>query len=239
MTLAWWKSYDTEVRMESRWKRHPETIRNILFDVCAKLAARKPDKIVFGNFDENQIFLATIDCVHFECQEFRTDPGGKWYSHKHNGPGLSYEVCVDTIKDRIVWANGPYPAAAHDITIFRGGKAKAPRDTWKKSSLYHKVPDGKRLVGDSGYVGEATKVSTTLGGHRAETKKLFARFKSRQESLFRYYKALDIMGGSSFRHKGKQGGGSRERMAVHGLVFDAITVVIQYNLESGFPLFDI
>ncbi|KAL7501880.1 hypothetical protein ACHAXN_000186 [Cyclotella atomus] len=34
--------------------------------------------------------------------ECRTDPGGKWYSHKHNGPGVSYEVCVDTVKDRIV-----------------------------------------------------------------------------------------------------------------------------------------
>ena len=86
---------------------------------------------------------------------------------------------------------------------------------------------------------EADKVSTTLGGHSVEAKRLFARFKSRQESLFRAYKALGIMGGDSFRHKGRQGGGSKERMAVHGLVFDAITVVMQYNMESGFPLFDI
>ena len=239
MTLYWWKTYDTEFRMESRWHRHPETIRNTLFDVCENLAARKSDKIRFDNFDPKQVFLASIDCVHFECQEFGTDPSGKWYSHKHNGPGLSYEVCVDTTKDRIVWANGPFPAASHDITIFRGGKKKDGKHTWRKSSLFHKIPVGKRLVGDSGYVGEADKVSTTLGGHSVEAKRLFARFKSRQESLFRAYKALGIMGGDSFRHKGRQGGGSKERVAVHGLVFDAITVVMQYNMESGFPLFDI
>ena len=105
--------------------------------------------------------------------------------------------------------------------------------------MYHQIPDGKRLVGDSGYVGEPDKVSTTLGGHSAEAKELFARLKSRQESLFRYYKSLEIMGGAAFRHKGKQGGGSQERMRVHGVVFDAITVVMQYGLENDAPLFDV
>ena len=78
----------------------------------------------------------------------------------------------------------------------------------------------------------------TIAGHSPETKELFARFKSRQETLFRGYKALGIMGGGPFRHKGKQGGGSAERLAVHKLVFRAVTVVMQYNLENV-PLFDI
>ena len=102
MTLSWFKLYDTELVMESRWKWHPETIRNILYEVCRQLAARKADMIVFCDFSALQVLLASLDCVHFECDEFRTDPGGKWYSHKSNGPGLSYEVCVDTVKDRIV-----------------------------------------------------------------------------------------------------------------------------------------
>ena len=239
MTLYWWELYETERAMESRWKWHPETIRDILYDVCEQLNKRYADKIVFGEFEALQVYLASIDCVHFEWQECRTDPGGKWYSHKHNGPGISYEVCVDAVKDRIVWTNGPFPAASHDITIFRGGTKKNGKTTWKKSSLYHKMPAGKRLVGDSGYVGEPDKISTTLAGHSGETKELFARLKSRQETLFRGYKALGIMGGQAFRHKGKQGGGSMERMAVHKLVFRAITVVMQYNMESGRPLFDV
>jgi hypothetical protein len=145
---------------------------------------------------------------------------------------------MDTVKDRIVWTSGPYPAASHDITIFRGGTKKNGKATWRLTSLYHRMRAGKRLVGDSGYVGEPDKISTTLAGHSPETKELFARFKSRQETLFRRYKALGIMGGGPFRHKGKQGGGSEERLAVHKLVFRAVTVVMQYNLENV-PLFDV
>jgi hypothetical protein len=153
--------------------------------------------------------------------------------------GLSYEVCVDTVKERIVWAHGPFPAATHDITIFRGGKVKEGRDKWDKSSLYHQIKKNQRLVGDSGYVRESDKVSTTLVGHSDETKELFARFKSRGETLFCGYKSLNIMGGLPFCHKGKQGGGSAERMRVHKLVFDAFTVVMQYNMEAGRPLFNV
>jgi hypothetical protein len=163
MTLSWFQLYDTEFDMESRWDWHPEMmIRNILYDVCMKLAARKAEKIVFGGFEPDQELLAGIDCVHFICHEFRTDPGGKWYSHKSNGPGLSYEVCVDAVKDRIVWANGPFPAATHDITIFRGGLKKQDKHTWNTPSLYHLVPAFKRLVGDSGYVGEPEKIPLHL-----------------------------------------------------------------------------
>jgi hypothetical protein len=124
MTLHWWKSYDTEHEMESRWKYHPETIRNIVFDVCCQLAKRKSDKIVLADFEPLQVFLASIDCIHCEIQEVRTSPDSKWYSQKFSGPGFSYEVCVDILKDRIVWVNGPFPAATHDITIFRGGTKK-------------------------------------------------------------------------------------------------------------------
>jgi hypothetical protein len=114
------------------------------------------------------------------------------------------------VKDRIFWTKGPFPAALHDITIFHDGTKKNGKATWKKSSLYHKMPAGKRLVGDSGYIGEPDKISNTLAGHSAETKELFACFKSRQETLFRGYKALGIMGGEAFCCKGKQGGSSTE-----------------------------
>jgi hypothetical protein len=47
------------------------------------------------------------------------------------------------------------------------------------------------------------------------------------------------MGGLAFRHKGKQGGGAKERLAVQKLVFGAITVVMQYNMENGRSLFKV
>lgn len=169
IAICWWKMYETEHQMNSRWHLHQETLRRIVYNVCNKLAQRKSEKIVFGDFDERQIYLASYDCVHCETEEFGTDPSSKWYSHKHNGPGLTYNVAVDTVRDRIVWAGGPYPAAAtHDITIFWGGKVKDGKQNWRKSSMYHKIPEGKRLVADSGLVVDLTKISTTLGGHSAE-----------------------------------------------------------------------
>lgn len=170
MTLNWWKLYLTEDVMEGKWDRHPETIRRIVKTTTALLASLKKDKINFRGFPEDQTYLASIDCVHFETDEFRTDPHSKWYSHKHNGPGLSYEVCCDIVQDRIVWTSGPYAASAHDITIFRGGTKKEGKSKWRNTSLYGLVPDGKRLIGDSGYVGEPTKIATTLGGHPAAVK---------------------------------------------------------------------
>ena len=106
-------------------------MRHVLYGVCQKLANRKAEKIVFDNFEAHQVYLASIDCIHFEWEECQTDPGGYWYSHRHNGPGISYEVCVDTVKVRIVWTNCPFPAATHDITIFRGSKKRDGKDKWK------------------------------------------------------------------------------------------------------------
>ena len=120
--------------------------------------------MIFSDFDKSQVFLASIDCFHFKCQEFQTDPSSKWYSHKHNGPGLSYKVCVDVVKDRIVWTNGPFPAPTHDITFFWGGTKKSGKNNWNRSSFYHKMPPGKRIVGDSGYCGKSDTISTSLMG---------------------------------------------------------------------------
>ncbi|KAL3796459.1 hypothetical protein HJC23_004256 [Cyclotella cryptica] len=116
---------------------------------------------------------------------------------------------------------------------------KDGKHTWDKSSLYHQIPPGKRVIGDSGYLGEPDRVSTILGGHAPEIQELFASLKSRQETLFHGYKALKIFGGKSFCHKGRQGGGSKERVRVHELVFDAVPVLMPYNMKNGSPLFDV
>jgi hypothetical protein len=65
MTLNWWKSYQEEHQMESRWKWHPETIRGKLYKVCRQLEERYDDKIIFDGFEEDQVYLSSIDCVHF------------------------------------------------------------------------------------------------------------------------------------------------------------------------------
>jgi hypothetical protein len=110
MTLNWWNVYNVKHVMSGHWDPHPDTISSKVVDVCRKLTNRKTEKIIFTNFHPLQTYLASIDCVRFEVDEYRTDPGSKWYSHKFNGSGLSYEVCCDLVKDRIVWVNRPFLA---------------------------------------------------------------------------------------------------------------------------------
>ena len=77
-----------------------------------------------------------------------------------------------------------------------------------------------------------------LGDHSKKAKEYFAQAKSRQETINTRYKNFRILG-TSFRHKGEKATGSKEKIELHGLlVFDAITVVLQYDLENGNPLFD-
>jgi hypothetical protein len=51
----------------------------------------------------------------------RQSKGDKSLIIKHNGAGLTYEVVIDLVYDRVLWVYGPEPASTHDITMFRGG----------------------------------------------------------------------------------------------------------------------
>ncbi len=40
--------------------------------------------------------------------------------------------------------------------------------------MYFKIPEGKKLIGDSGYKGEPSKLSTTVDEHSDKVKEFFA-----------------------------------------------------------------
>ena len=129
-----------------------------------------------------------VDCVHCETNEFRTDPNSKWYSHKHNGAGVSYEVVDDICRDKILWTAGPKPASTHDITFFRDGTQVSTNRLkneaiWDKNALYFQIPEGKKLIGDSGYKGGPSKISTSVVEHSDKVKEFLAQAKSRQETI--------------------------------------------------------
>ncbi len=85
--------------------------------------------------------MGPIDCVHCHTNEFQTDPSSKWYSHKHNGAGVSYEVVIDLCANRATWIAGPYPASTHDITVFCSGtqvsqSQRNDKTYWDWNALY-------------------------------------------------------------------------------------------------------
>ena len=48
-----------------------------------------------------------------------------YYCHKHNGPGLRYEIGASIYSGNFVWANGPFSCGSHsDVVIFRSGLKK-------------------------------------------------------------------------------------------------------------------
>ena len=57
--------------------------------------------------------MTVVDCVDFQCLDIRL-PNGELdtslYSHKHNGPGLKYEICHGIYTGNICWVNGPFKA---------------------------------------------------------------------------------------------------------------------------------
>jgi hypothetical protein len=126
------------------------------------------------------------------------DPNSKWYSHKHNGAGVSYEVVVDLCEDKILWTAGPKSASTHDITFFCGGTQVSTNRhkneaIWDANALYFQILEGEKLIGNSGYKGKLSKISTTVDMHSAEFKDFFARAKSWQETINTTLKSFNIL----------------------------------------------
>ena len=99
--------------------RNAECVRTI--DNCwyvQLISALKKLNVTFKGLDQNCKY-APIDDMHVCVREFRCYSSSVWWSHKFNGPGLGFEaVCDPTNKGRMMWAEGSYPAAMHNITTF-------------------------------------------------------------------------------------------------------------------------
>jgi DDE superfamily endonuclease len=221
MTINWLKLYDTEHVLSGRWDLHENTIRPALKNCSESIQSLKGTKVVWGTFDEDEVFLITVDGVHCRIREVRKDPGAKWYDHKSNGPGLAYELGIALRSNRLVWINGPFPASRHDITIFRSKDSPG-------NGLIDQIPDGKRAIGDSGYRGEPNKVSVTRQGDSDAVKRFKARARSRHETFNGRIKGFKILD-CAFRH-------GFER---HKTVFEAVCLCVQYDIENGNGLFEI
>ena len=125
------------------------------------------------------------------------------------------------------------PPSIDDCVFLRGGAKDAPRATWDRSALYFHVPSRVKLVGDSAYDSQPDKVTPTLGSHAPETKKLFARMKSMQETFFKRCKDFNVLT-DGFRH----GTCTEDKLAKIKMAFESVAVLLAYEFENGHPLFE-
>ena len=138
-------------------------------------------QIIWGNFGpDGVVFVLSVDGVHFKIKEPRRTPSARWFSHKFHGPGLAYELACSIHTHQLAWIRGPYPAATHDLAIFR-------------EELEGTIPVGKLVVADSGY-SSSPKVSTVLESDSVELATFKERAKARQENFNERIKRFQILG---------------------------------------------
>ena len=137
-------------------------------------------------------------------------------------------------RQNLVWVNGPVPSGAkHDGTIFRGGTNETKKSKWLQSSLYFKMPRGKKAVGDSGYKG-ISNVTITKSTQSKGLKKFLTRAKQRQETFHTRLKSFNVLG-----HRFRHGSSTKNKMELHKMCVEAICVIVQYDLKNGHPLFEV
>lgn len=139
-----------------------------------------------------------------------------YYSHKLNGPGLTYEIAINLTESKVVWLNGPFPAGNTDLVMFR-----------KENGLKSRLVDGMYLVGDRGYKGEDQVLLPNSLDEEA-IKKFKKRASARHESFNSKIKKFSILS-ECYRHP----------IDLHPVVFEAICVLTQYTMEIESPLFEI
>jgi len=98
----------------------------------------------------------------------------------------------------------------------------------KEGGLKEKLVASRKLaIADDGYKGQHEILITKNPFYSDEVNTYVKRARARQESVNKRLKDFKAVS-SVFRHGHEK----------HGIVFHAIAVLLQYDLENGSPLFD-
>lgn len=163
-----------------------------------------------------QVSLLVVDGADYSCYEPGAWKGlfsSSWFSHKHNGPGIRYELatCINT--GDIVWFHGPFPCGSFpDIKIFR-------------LALKRFLLASERVWGDRGYQGDL-KVITPYHPFSKAHQKEMGIARARHETIngrFSDWGALSQV----YRHALKK----------HHLIYSSIAVITQLEHVNGYSSF--
>lgn len=219
MALNFLRVYPKESNHAGFWKMCENSARTKSWRYVKAFDALVEYKIQWiDEIESDEVFIASVDGVHCQISEIRTNPSKSICSYKNKKPGLVYEIAIALYHDTLVWINGPFPAGLNDLQVFRAG-------------LKDKIPEGKRLVSDQGYVAEPEFCSTRNPLDTVEMKELKKRGKARHETFNRRLKAWEILA-QRFRS-------TIDSISKHKIVFGACCVLTQYDVEDSHPLFKV
>ena len=227
--------YPTEEKAQTAFSFQvsDRTFRHHAWDIVEKIAALHSEIIAWptwwGNPDDpnggETRFIITVDGTHCEIEEPTLDSFAeqrKYYSHKFHSAGLDYEVALSIFESKCVWIAGPYPAGKHDITIFRR--------RLKQKMINSRAVRGVQFRGiaDRGYRGEADLLSIPNSQDSKEVRDFKGRAMARQETFNARLKNFNCLE-DRFRHG----------IEKHAISFYACAVIVQLQMENGFPLFQV
>ena len=221
-SLYFLKKYPTVHDLAARCSGTEKTVLARVWRYARAIQALKETKIEWifdADADYQEYFILSVDGVHCRIYEPRTQPSSGWWSKKFNKAALTYEIGVAIHHNKIVWINGPFPAGQNDIKVFR-------------KDLKSKIPDGRRAIGDKGYRGEPSKVSTKNKFDSDEMNLFSRRIRARHETVNSRLKSFEILSGV-FRSKGNA------RLEKHKTAFEACCVIVQFELDNGSSLFTV
>ena len=235
MTIYFLAQYPTEEKIESTFSFNvsDRTFRKHGWWIVEKIAFLYSEIIVWpewwGNPNdpdgEETRFIITVDGTHCRIEEPTLESfteQRKYYSHKFKTAGLDYEVALSIFEPKCVWVAGPYPAGKHDITVFRKKlKAKMLASRAASGVQY-------RGLGDRGYRGEAELLTVPSSQDTPEVRDFKGRALSRQETFNARLKNFNCLD-ERFRHG----------MDKHGQCFYACVVIVQLQMDNGFPVFQV
>ena len=148
---------------------------------------------------------ASIDCTDVKIAE-PWSFSHSWYSYKHNGAGLRYELAI-SLSGQIVWANGPYKCKIHpDVMIIRD-----------KLKLF--LLPGENVISDRGYPDERC---VSPNNSSLEGNELAALIRARHETANRRLKQFNVLR-STFRHQ----------ISKHSICFFAVVNTTALQLQQN------
>ena len=218
MALSFAKSYNTREVHGDNWNMCADKVKKNVERYFKKLQSMKNKKIYIGGFKDDTEYVYTIDGVHMSTRENRINPTSKVYSHKFNGPGITYEVGIAIWESRLLWIKGPFVASTHDAKMCRSD-----------GGVNDEKLQGKRGVGDSAYK-KIPSMTVHREGHSKEMTNFINRVRARHESFYNKIKVFGILA-----HKFR---GSWNKREEHKIFFEGLAVLVQYDMENGHPLME-
>lgn len=190
-----------------------------------KIASLKEEKIREHprlHQDDTAHIAVGVDGVNYAAwelkhPEFPVDQEA--FDHKHGCCGFSYEVVCEIYFSQIVHISGPHKAGKNDKTKFK-----------RKDGYRDKMSRGpfKLAVADRGYIDKDCMPFLCIPNSldSPELAAFKSRARCRHETLngrFNNFKILQ----DKFRHG----------MDRHKIAFEAVCVIVQYQMDHGAPLF--